>query len=877
MFDRGATGLGEGAVDVYASDWGGRTPEGMLRELLATLPESMGIEGAGLYLESSYGQLRCVASTADTPSRIPTPQEGGISHSFEGGHADVVLEVPVVDTRGALYLRRTGRAFTAAEVGEVACLERWVAPVLLRFELERTRRQRDAALQGCAERQQRTQILEDAMTRLGVGVLDLDDSGSVRASQTARDLFGAMGGVAEALPRVHEAIRGDSRGSMSMQGEDGALRRFDLEGLRENDHSLVLVRDVTELRRHEAEAAFLRERLHVLIQSMHSAVLVETAHREIAVTNHAFCELFGILAPPEAMVGADCAGAAEQTKVLFKDPEGWLSRVDEILAARKAVIGETVRMWDDRVLERDYVPVMVEGEYSGHLWQYRDVTEHEKRAATLSDARREADRANEAKSRFLAMMSHDMRTPLGSLLGNAELLRDELAGTKRDQAEGIMRSAQTLLGLIEDLLDVMVSEAGELSLDPRPVDLAALVRHVVRINGPRARETGTQIAIDVPSTVAMVSADPRRVEQVVGNLVGNAVKFAAGGRVDVALEATADGDDVEVRLEVRDDGIGMDEEALAQVFEPFRQADASIRGNFGGTGLGLSITRSIVDRMGGAIEVESEPGRGTTFRVTFRAPRVAEKSKSGKMEIPLAMGAEVLVVEDDPENREYVTRALRRAGVTVRAVEDGAAVIGAVAQHPPDLVIMDLDMRYVGGLEATRLLRAWEQDAKRDPVTVVALTANADPTVAEQCREMGMQAVATKPITPTELVALVRAQAAPPVCIVDDDPDFRALVAFTLRAAGVRVQEVGSGEELQRHPLSKRAMVLLDRHLGTVSGLDLAKDLRARGHLGPVVLMTGDGSPSLREESRDHGVDDVWLKPLPRDVLAERVKAMLWT
>jgi len=363
--------------------------------------------------------------------------------------------------------------------------------------------------------------------------------------------------------------------------------------------------------------------------------------------------------------------------------------------------------------------------------------------ASLREQELAAQAANRAKSTFLATMSHEIRTPLNAVLGHAELLgARDLSSDDLGRVREIRRAGSLLLDLLNDVLDLSRIESGEPTLAPRAVRLQPLLESVVHPLVAPAAERKVAVSLSVDAALPdRIVVDPLRLRQVVLNLVGNAIKFTPGGRVDV----TATSDDGCLVLEVADTGVGIPVAWQAQVFERFKQADAGRDRAFGGSGLGLAIARGLVERMGGELElVRSAVGEGSTF--ALRLPLVTAAStpiEPSDSDAALPQGLRVLVVDDDRVNRSVVRAMLEHLGTTSEEAENGQEAVRRLLDGDAvDLVLMDQQMPVMDGLHATRRLRAAGLS-----VPIVALTANAFAEDREACLAAGMDAFLTKPVS----------------------------------------------------------------------------------------------------------------------------------
>lgn len=514
--------------------------------------------------------------------------------------------------------------------------------------------------------------------------------------------------------------------------------------------------DITVRNRSEQALAASQTRYRALLTSMRDGFTVVDRDDRIVETNPAFCEMLGY-------------PAEELCRMTYKDitPEKWH-------VAEEAILRESVdtRGFSD-IFEKQYrrrdgqvFPVAlrlhrypaVAGDSRRYFAIVRDVTEAKAIENDLRAAKEEAEKANRAKSDFLAKMSHDIRTPLHAVIGMTELtLGTDLSPAQRDALETARESAATLLDLINDILDISRIEARKLELNSEVFDLRRTLAATVRSMRPQAARKGLFLRLSVDPRVSRhVLGDQIRLRQILVNLVGNGIKFTEKGGVAVTVRppavTSASQGDAMLEFSVTDTGMGIAPDRLSRIFEIFTQADATVSKRYGGTGLGLAICRELTRLMRGSLVPESTPGQGSTFHLCLPLPGMPSPGPDRTVAAPpdvrprAARPLRILLAEDNPVNVKVATTYLNRRGHGFATAPTGIEALLLLAEEAFDVVLMDLEMPECDGLEATRRLRDGEAGEKNRDIPVIAMTAHALSGVRQRCLEAGMTDYLSKPL-----------------------------------------------------------------------------------------------------------------------------------
>ena len=544
-------------------------------------------------------------------------------------------------------------------------------------------------------------------------------------------------------------------------------------------------------------------------------------------------------------------------------------------------------------------------EQAARMAAEREVEERKKAAAELAEAHEAALAASQAKTEFLANMSHEIRTPMNAIVGMAELLADSpLSTEQREYVRTFQRAGDSLLRLIDDILDFSKVEAGQVELETIPFDLTDLLEGVGEVFAIRAHAKRLELVVrQDPDVPAHLLGDPNRLRQVLNNLLGNAIKFTDHGEVGLRLESDLDsGPGVLLRFTVWDTGIGIPQEIQESIFDSFTQADASTTRRFGGTGLGLAISKRLVELMGGRIWVESEPGQGSRFIFTVRldpAPQAAPRMPATPVNLK---GSRVLVVDDNATNRLILKEFLLAQGALVTEAEDGFQGLGALTEarersEPYQLVLLDCRMPNLDGFQMAERLH---RETAGLHSTIIMLTSDNRAGDVARARQLGLAAYLVKPVKRADLLATIASvtiaqrpmteeQLSVPapatevdtlerrLLLVDDSEDNRLLVGAYLKKLPYHVDFAHNGEEgVQKVQAGTYDLVLMDMLMPIKDGLEATREIRAWERAAgrpatPVVALTANALSGDVQRCLEAGCDAHVAKPVKKAELLEAI------
>jgi signal transduction histidine kinase/CheY-like chemotaxis protein len=621
-----------------------------------------------------------------------------------------------------------------------------------------------------------------------------------------------------------------------------------------------------------------------------SAFLVENSEGRVLCVHPLYCELFQLRIDPARLEGTDLRAIEKNACALFIEPAAYVERLEEIRTRGVEVRGDILELSSGAIWSRDSLPVELGPKDRGWVHILRDVTGERAQLAALRKAQTEASNAQKAALGFLDAVSHELKTPHAALLGLISLLKDEDKSLEPAQMVSRLALNAELMGhLIQDISTFAQLDEGKLRLSEGPVSPSSLLWQVADQMRQVAVDKGLELVVlDDERLPTAVLGDESRIRQLLVGLVGNAIKFTKEGVVTLRASRTSSEKPDEITYEVKDTGIGIQEAERSRVFERYFRGHLDVPG----TGLGLSICRDLVHLMGGRIGLDSEVGRGTCVFFTLVQPALSDTSPSdldhhvprSRMSVPpLAdQGAKILLVEDDVGNRRLITRLLEVSGYVVQAVASAEEALVLLERSYFDVLVTDLSMPGMDGVELVGTLRAREQSTLRAPTPAVVITAYPLSEYQERCREVGVDVFLSKPINGTALRrALARLSRPPPrILLVDDSWDARILLEVCLKQypSPLEIHAANSGATAIAACRERDfAVIFIDVLMPGMGGVETLKKIREETHHKNVriIAVTGLSDRAQLEQLKVSGFDDVLTKPIDRHKVHKTVREAL--
>jgi len=641
--------------------------------------------------------------------------------------------------------------------------------------------------------------------------------------------------------------------------------------------------DVTERHQMEEQLAYERDLLNAILKNVPDRIFIKDTESRFIKGSAALAKRLG-LASPEEIVGKTDYDfhPARQAKLFHEDEQ-------RVVLTGKAIVNKVEKQTDthDRPIWASVTKVPFtnrSGITTGIIGISRDITALKLAEQESARARDLALEAAQMKAQFLAVMSHEIRTPMNGIIGMIDLLLDsDLTDDQREYADTVRTSADALLEILNDILDLTKIEAGRLELEKEPFSLRQVVEEAVELHTLRAEANEIELHSHVPADLdRRFRGDPGRLRQILLNLVSNAVKFTEQGEVQVAASLAGENGGGVIQFSVSDTGIGISPEVQSKIFDAFRQADGSTNRRYGGTGLGLSISRQLTEMMGGKMWLESEPGAGSTFHFTV----LLEHTNEDAPELPAELeGQRLLVIAPNDFARQAIAEHATHCHLTVATVPSGELTRYWLSDNkPPDLILIDLNLPDIDCLD---LVSEIQSNPIHSSAKIILLTTRRHKVDPGMLHTLGIAGTLLKPVRARRLqqalVAALTGQAAAPkprvetdtsqhrslrVLVAEDNPINQRVATLQLTKLGHEVEIREDGQGVLDSVLDDFDIVLMDCQMPNIDGYDATRQIRDREQANPdaqpayIIAMTANTHADAREACLDAGMDDFISKPV---------------